>query len=174
MEREVVQDGKKYSFNGVGWHDAITFMKPPVAVISRLEESIKDELQKEDDERVNYEDCMQIGQKAKFNGDLQRAYRLFQQARKLKPESVSVVAAISSVLRDMKKPLEALEVTEPYKNGNHSAIHTTRAGALCDLDRWEEAKKEVGRSLAIEQSPEAFLVVKRIKVARPELYAKVA
>jgi predicted RNA polymerase sigma factor len=82
-----------------------------------------------------------------------------------------VIAAISSVLREMKRPEEALDVTELYRHAGHSAIHTTRAGALCDLGRWEEARKEVGISLAIESSDESFLVVKRIKAAKPELYA---
>jgi hypothetical protein len=44
------------------------------------------------------------------------------------------------------------------------------AAALCDLQRWEEAKKEIGRALAIGESEEAFSVVRRIKAARPDLY----
>jgi hypothetical protein len=172
MEKEVIFEGKKYLFDGTSWHDMSTFLKPPAAVIARLDESIKEDLQKEDEAIVSFEQCMQIAQKSKFNGDLSRAYRLYQRARKLRPESVSVIAAISSVLRDMKRPEDALDVTEPYRHAGHPAIHTTRAGALCDLGRWEDAKKEVGISLAIESSDESFLVVKRIKATRPDLYAK--
>jgi hypothetical protein len=39
---------------------------------------------------------------------------------------------------------------------------------LCDLEEWEEAKKEIGRVLAMRSSEEALLVVKRIKKFGPD------
>ena len=52
----------------------------------------------------------------------------------------------------------------------HVPLLTTRAAAYCDLKLWEQAKKIIGKALAIEESEEAFMVVKRIKAARPEIY----
>jgi hypothetical protein len=56
----------------------------------------------------------------------------------------------------------------PTDNG---PLLTSRAAAFCDLGRWEEARRSVGRALAISGgSEEAFMVVKRIKQHRPDLY----
>ena len=52
----------------------------------------------------------------------------------------------------------------------YPVLLTSRAAALCDLGIWEEAKKTVGRSLAISKSAEAYNVVNRIKAAKPDLY----
>jgi len=61
-------------------------------------------------------------------------------------------------------------LNHPFRDANDHVLLTTRAAALCDLGRWEEAKRTVGRSLAIESSDEAFSVARRIKAARPDLY----
>jgi hypothetical protein len=36
---------------------------------------------------------------------------------------------------------------------------------LCDLKRWEAAKRTIGYALASEESEEAFSVIRRIKAA---------
>jgi hypothetical protein len=38
------------------------------------------------------------------------------------------------------------------------------------MKRWEEAKKPIGRALAIGEGAEAFSVMRRIKANRPDLY----
>ena len=68
VEKEVVLDGRKYLFDGTSWHDMASFFKPPAAIIARLDESIKEDLQKEDEAIASFEQCMQIAQKSKFNG----------------------------------------------------------------------------------------------------------
>ena len=59
--------------------------------------------------------------------------------------------------------------TDPFAMPSSRPSHHSRR-ALCDLGRWEEAKRTVGHSLRIQESDEAFSVVRRIKAARPDLY----
>jgi len=62
-------------------------------------------------------------------------------------------------------------VTEGLKHLSSPVLLTTRAAALCDLERWEEAKRAVGAALAMGKGdPEAFNVVSRIKSNRLDLY----
>ena len=65
-------------------------------------------------------------------------------------------------------------MTAPFMPSDNPALLTTRAAALCDLRRWEEAKTTIGRALAIlrgeSHKAEAFAVVRRIKANRPDLY----
>ena len=67
-------------------------------------------------------------------------------------------------------------MTEGLKHLSSPALLTTRAAAaaLCDLERWDEAKRAVSAALAMGKvDPEAFNVVSRIKSARPDLYRAV-
>ncbi|MCB0226529.1 MAG: hypothetical protein KDI02_22745, partial [Anaerolineae bacterium] len=61
---------------------------------------------------------------------------------------------------------------EAFRDTNYSPLLTSRAAALCDLKRWEEAKKTIGRCLVISKNETAFSVVNRIKAERPDLYEK--
>ena len=100
---------------------------------------------------------------------------LLSRAQSLEPGNLAAghlaaLAVLSSVYRASGYPAKALAATEADRDANHPALLTTRAAALCDLGRWEEAKRTVGHSLAIESSDEAFSVARRIKAARPDLY----
>lgn len=80
---------------------------------------------------------------------------------------------LSSVLRKIGNPQNALDETKDFiKTVKSAALFTTRAAVYCDLKQWENAKKEISLSLAIEASAEAFAVVSRIKANRPGLYEK--
>jgi hypothetical protein len=74
------------------------------------------------------------------------------------------------------KPEEALKESALYKNEIFPPIITTRAAALCDLERWQEAKIEISRVFSIQRKhdlwhyPEPSKVLSRIKVARPDLF----
>ena len=77
---------------------------------------------------------------------------------------------LSSVLRDQGQFEEAVRTTEPFLARPSGALLTTRAAALCDLQRWEQARETLRRAIAIERSPEALAVLARIRAARPDLY----
>jgi hypothetical protein len=79
---------------------------------------------------------------------------------------------LCAVLRDKGLPQQALDETQAIRRTDYPPLLTSRAAALCDLERWEEAVKELRPVLAMGGSEEAFSVVHRIKKARPDLYAK--
>jgi hypothetical protein len=83
------------------------------------------------------------------------------------------MAILCSAFRAQNAPERALEETEAHRQVSYPPLLTSRAGAMCDLGMWEEAKREIARVLAqpVDHS-DAFLVVHRIKAARPDLYDK--
>jgi len=83
-------------------------------------------------------------------------------------------STLCSILRSMGQPQRALDETAKFAAKGNPPLLTSRAAAMCDLERFEDAKKEVGRVLAIQKKigDEAGAVVSRIKRARPDLYKK--
>ncbi len=86
------------------------------------------------------------------------------------PERSDTRSTLCSILRAKGEPQRALDETAKFTAKGNPPLLTSRAAAMCDLGRWEDAKKEVGRALAIQDSPEAFEVVRRIKRERLDLY----
>ncbi len=60
-------------------------------------------------------------------------------------EALGASAMLSSALRELDDPQRALEETEVFADEPYAPLMTSRAAALCDLDRWED-----GHSLALE------------------------
>ncbi len=167
----VTLDGKEYIWTGKEWCDAHSFLIPPQLIVGRLNEILEQELRNED---MAIRDVQVLVQRASILRDAQqfgRAERLIRNALQLFPGNYAAVAVLSSILRAHGLPQEALDQTEAYKHESNAPLLTSRAAALCDLKRWEDAKREVGRALAIKQSEEAFGVVRRIKSERPDLYS---
>ncbi len=169
MKKEIIYNGREYLWDGSNWYDS-GYMKVETSVACNLDKIIHDELIEADKEIKNLDKLIDLIQKSRNAGYKARSWRLLDQALELDPNHIGLMIIKSSMLRERGRPLEALEATAPYKSRNSSALHTTRAAALCDLDRWEEAKSEISRALAINASGEAFSVVRRIKVARSDLY----
>ena len=99
-----------------------------------------------------------------------RAEALMRRALRLSPGNRAALAVLCSILRARRRPQQALDETEEFQWTAYPPLLTSRAAALCDLNRWEEAKQEIGRALASGGSEEAFNVVHRIKAKRPDLY----
>jgi tetratricopeptide (TPR) repeat protein len=112
------------------------------------------------------------GQTARVAKQYDRAEEIVRRILNKDPSNLAALSVLCAILREKGEPLKAIEETEPFRKSSHTALLTSRAAAFCDLERWEEAKKEIGRALAIKSSEEAFLVVKRIKKVRPDLYEK--
>ena len=79
---------------------------------------------------------------------------------------VYAVSAAAAILVMSKAPQE----TEHLKAPKYSPLLISRAAALGDLERWEEAKTTLDRAIALKSSPEAAEVADRIKANRPDLY----
>jgi hypothetical protein len=89
----------------------------------------------------------------------------------MKPGHPGALAILCSSHRASHAPERALEETNPFRHLSYAPLLTSRASAMCDLEMWNEAKTEIARVLSqpIDQT-EAFLIVRRIKAAKPELY----
>ena len=89
-------------------------------------------------------------------------------------ESALVKVVQERYLRRCNKPAEALEVADRFSKDRYPPILTSRAAALCDLDRWEEGLKQIRQVLAIFHATgndpgEALSVFGRIKADKPHL-----
>jgi len=172
MRKTIELDGQTYTWDGSRWFDS-SFLIPPVAVVSKLNARIEDDLNAEDAKTSNVRALVARARKAHAAGQYDRAEKLARNVLSREPANVYMLSLLCAVLRKKGLPDKANEEPEAFKNSKRTALLMSRAAAPCDLERWEEAKKEMGRVLAKGGSEEAFLVVKRIKKARPDLYERI-
>jgi predicted Zn-dependent protease len=168
-EREL--DGKSYTWDGKGWYASKTFMRPPKAIVSKLNALLQEQLSRDDAAVAEPSLLLERARQARDNQQLDRALQLLRRVLKLRPEYEGALAVLCSVLRKQGAPEKALQETEAFRHLRYSPLLTSRAAAMCDLGMWEAAKREIARVLVMPgDHAEAFEVVHRIKAARPELY----
>lgn len=163
-------DGKSYTWNGSAWYEATTFLSPPSAIIAKLNNRLPDALEEEDENVADVHLLIKRAVNARDWLQYSRSEKLARRILQLEPSNQPALAILCAALRARGFPQKALTETDDYKNLPYPVLLTSRAAALCDLGRWEEAKKTVGRSLAINKSEEAYSVVNRIKSEKPDLY----
>lgn len=163
-------DGRSYTWNGRSWFDSRTYQAPPAALTSRLNEQLACSLAEEDSAVADSQGLLRIAQAARDAAQYKRAEASARRAIELQPSSEAAFAVLCSVLRHLGASERAVQETEHLRSTSYPPLLISRAAALCDLERWEEAKATVGRALAIGDAPEAFEVVHRIKAKRPDLY----
>jgi len=168
--RRIPYQGKDYIWTGAEWYEAGAHLTPPAGIIHDLNALIEDDQSAEDSLLNRVPQLLAAACQARDAGQYRRAEELLRRAQFMEPGNLAVLAVLSSVYRASGHPAQAVAATDAYRDANDPVLLTTRAAALCDLGRWEEAKRTVGHSLAIESSDEAFSVVHRIKAARPDLY----
>jgi len=166
----IEHDGHTYEWNGTSWHDVATHMAPPRVVLQVLNQKSAPALAENDRAEVKPQRLLELAKAARDADQFQRAEKLLRRVLAIRPGHAGALAVYTSLLRRRGAPEEALKVSDPYRHLNYQPLLVSRAGALCDLDRWEEAKKENGRALALGPDDAAFAVVKRIKANRPDLY----
>jgi tetratricopeptide (TPR) repeat protein len=173
MKKNIELNGQMYTWDGGRWFDA-SFLIPPTSIVSKLNALIEDGLNEEDAKISNSKELIARARKERAAGQYDRAEQIARRVLSSEPSNLHGLSVLCAVLRQKGLPEKAVEETEPFKNSNNTFLLTSRAAALCDLERWEEAKKEIGRvlALAMTSSEEAFRVVRRIKTFRPDLYEK--
>lgn len=170
IRKEITLDRTSYTWNGKRWYETKSFVTPCKDTIRRLNDELRPSLAEADALEDDPYRLVEMASQAREALQFDRAEELCNRACNLQPGNPVPYTVLSSVLRKRGDPQHAVEVTEPYKYCDSPALLTTRAAALCDLGRWDEAKKTVGRSLAMGASDEAFSVVARIKKDCPRLY----
>ena len=163
-------EGKSYMWNGSAWHEATTFLSPPSMIIAKLNNCLSDALEEADENITDIHLLIKRAVNARNWLQYSRSERLARRILELEPSNQSALAILCATLRARGFAQKALAETDDYKSLPYPVLLTSRAAALCDLGRWEEAKKAVGRSLAISKSAEAYNVVNRIKAEKPDLY----
>lgn len=166
---KIVLDGVTYIWTGSSWFDS-HYIKPPVTVIQRLNALLESQLADDDS---NITDIYELTHRAKIAREAKqyaRAELLARRVLQLNPNSHAAAAVLCASLRARGLASQALDETDRFKNTDNVPLLTSRAAALCDVQRWDEAKQTLGKALALGGGEEAFLVVKRIKRARPDLY----
>lgn len=163
---EVHLDGKAYVWTGTRWLGKRDRLTPPLSATSRLNKLIKGKLEHEDAAVTSPEELLEMAQAAREVGQLDRAIRLLQRAAAARPEHSGTVAVFSSTLRQDGRPGEALDIIEQLLPSGYPPLLTSRAAALCDLKRWEEAQRQINQVIAIcggRADAEALNVLSRIR-----------
>jgi ribonuclease HI len=163
-------EGKSYMWNGSAWHEATTFLSPPGMIIPKLNNRLSDALEEEDRNIADVHLLIKRAVNARDWLQYSRSEKLARRILELEPSNEPALAILCATLRARGFAQKALAETDDYKSLPYPVLLTSRAAASCDLGKWEEAKKTVGRSLVIRESEEAHNVVNRIKAARPDLY----
>jgi len=170
---EVEWEGRKYLLSPRGFYDSRTFLKPPEALHQRLKAVYARELESVFQTEGDVPSLLKLGRLAKDLGFLDLAEKITERALSAEPQNCFAIARLSSILRAKGQPRRALEVTGRIPEGDQThPILTSRAAALCDLDRWAEADKIIRRAPARLrgrpklEATEAFSVFQRILHSR--------
>jgi tetratricopeptide (TPR) repeat protein len=172
----VSHGGRRYTWDGEAWYGTDDFKTPPQSLIPILDALIADRLHAEDATVSDEQDLLDRAKKARALGQLQRARALAERVHDANPSHVGAPAVLCSILREMGRAENALDVADRYRSSNYGPILTARAAALCDIGRWEEALRQINQVLAIDfrqhgtGSGEALAVRGRIKANAPELF----
>jgi len=160
---DIELDGKRYVWTGDSWYETEGFLKPPQVIVRRLNRLLTRKLEQEDTDISDVSILLQRAGKARTAEQYHRAESLARQCLKLDPGSEAALAVLCAVLRARGQPQRALNETDAYSGTTHAPLLTSRAAALCDLKRWDEARRTISRALAMGESEEASSVMHRIR-----------
>lgn len=160
--------GEMYRWTERGGFVDEQWLKPPAGVIRELQSLLAEKLRERDSSISDPVELVRKASLAREENHLSRAAELARRALELDPELPGAAAVLSSVLRALRRPTEALEVTAPFEKQSHVPILTTRAAAFLDVGDCEAARRIAKRAWAIAQgskfgSAELSLVFKRLE-----------
>jgi tetratricopeptide (TPR) repeat protein len=167
---EMEWDGRRYFLSPRGFYDARTFLKPPEVIHQHLKAACLRKLQVVLQTERNVPLLLKYSRLAKDFGHLDLAEKITERALSAEPKNCFAIARLSSILRSKGQPRQALAATCRIPEGSQThPVLTSRAAALCDLDRWQEADEIIRRALGRlrgrpkVEATEAFSVLQRIR-----------
>lgn len=173
----VTFEGNQYTWDGKKWFDRKMFLEPPKAILSKLHALSASQLSAQDETITDIDELLRRADQAQKHGQIKRALKLARLIHAQRPKQIETVAMVCSILRTVNQPEKALLLADRFRYSNYSPILTSRASALCDLNRWEEGLKQIRQVIAIEMkskksngSPQALSVYSRIKDNAPDLF----
>ena len=169
----VPYESQDYIYDGRRWFNAKTHIEPPITVVRALELRIREQRGSDDAAIRDFQPLLDAAQAARNNEELSRAEDFVRRALKLIPGSLpgshGALTILCAVLRARKRPEQAVAEIEPFLVPWYEPLLTTYAAALCDLERWEDAK----RVLEMWQGPQRMemqMVIQKIRRNRQDLY----
>jgi tetratricopeptide (TPR) repeat protein len=178
QRRTIQHDNRTYSWTGKRWVDIETFTSPSAMIVDQLDAILLPILLEEDDKIFDVQQLLDRAKDAIDQKQYTRAESLTRKALHLSPYYPGALAVLCSCLRAVGKPEEALKASESPKMVEYPPLILTRAAALCDLGRWEDAIIEVRKVFAIAKKHsswgyvniQASPLLNRIKAIRPDLF----
>jgi hypothetical protein len=176
--RTIKYDNRTYSWTGKRWIDISTFNSPPAMIVDQLDALLLPILLEEDDKISDVQQLLDRAKEAKKKAQYTRVESLTRKALHLSSDNLGALAILCSCLRALGKPEEVLKASELHKMVEYPPVILTRAAALCDLGRLEDAMIEVRKVLAISKkhsswgyvNSQAPKLLNRIKTIRPDLF----
>lgn len=117
------------------------FQRPPDAVRRRLEAKLQPLLTFREERIGGAGHAIREALAAKKAAQPARAERLLRLALELEPWNERAATILCSVLRDQRRPREAVEVAEAFPSTDSHVLLTTRAAALADVGELKEANR---------------------------------
>ena len=168
--KNIAFNTKDYIWDGTRWYEDRTRIIPPLSIIVKLNILLEPELEQEDRSIENIDELMRRARNAKEMYQYNRARTLSLRVLELSKGHIEALTILCYSLRAQGKPEEAIKQTDDFKDINYAPLLISRAGAFCDLNKWEEAKAEITKSMSIENNNETTSIINRIKSERPDLY----
>ena len=140
---KVPYEGRDYTWDGRRWFDAKTHIEPPITVVRELDFRIREQRGSDDAASRDFQPLLEAAKDARINNELVRAENFARRALELRPGDHGVLAVLCSILRARNCPEQAVSETESFLDQFrwYEPLLTSHAAALCDLERWEDAKR---------------------------------
>lgn len=172
----VTLNGQVYMFNGKNWLGS-DYMIPPSSLIPELDRLAEDQFVYEDSQINGFQELMDIAISLRDAGQFVRALKASRKAMEIQPDDAAPASVCCSILRMMRRSEEALAIADNFleSGSRYRPLLTSRAAALADLDRYDEALRQIRQVIAIGRGKggeEAMAVWSRIKAEAPELFLK--
>lgn len=161
--KEIYLDRCTYIWNGNRWYHAKTFVTPPTVAVLKLDSLLLKVLEEEDRSISDVDDLLARAQQAGEALQNQRVGLIAQQILKMVPTHGGAATLLCSSLRAQNLPAQAIKATQPLKDTDYIPLLISRAEALCDLEKWQEALGEITRARALGAGKLTSQIVRRIK-----------
>ena len=119
------------------------------------------------------DEIIDVARYAREADQLEVACKLACKAFSECPTSQAIASTYSGILRDCKKPEEAIKVGETFDKIGSKPLLTSMAAAYCDLEMYPESYKLVNRVIAMSNgrgSKEILNVRSRLMSKSPSLF----
>ncbi len=166
---EVTYKGIAYIFDSRLWYEAKTFQTPPSTVINELEKIAGSKVKYEWEDIDDCHQLLKIASKKAFQEKHKEVVKITKRILSLnfncnRTQTEMAASKLCASLRALSKPQDALLETEKYKKHSSGYLLISRAAALCDLQRWDEAEAVINRV----DGRIAYSVKRRIQKERPK------